>query len=348
MVINVGAVLLTTGSPGAARPPVVSISWARGSDGEVEIVVTDGSGEPVDLTGRTVAFGIRAADTSTSLLLGRAAVLTDAPAGVATVYLNAADTANLATGRYRYDVWLEDETGRHQIIKASPFVVIEAVLRVGDVPGAETPLAPMILGAVDTVNTTGRKLSAVDASRLDDGFLVYVIEKDAYYQVRIGLDLAVDHDTVETALGLADGQWKRFEVAATGGGGATILTRELVGDWTSGVGDPETVFPGSAKWVNLDRIDAAQLLATYSPTAKVSGGTGTLRVRLGGTRGLADGTVIATGTVTGTSYAGVEIDGAAFANPGGLTLVQVTFECTAGQTISVIDGAIEIRSSDAP
>lgn len=83
-----------------------------------------------------------------------------------------------------------------------------------DVSPPSPPPGPVpFSGVVDTVNTTGAKLSAVPAASFGWGVQVFVIEKKAFFHIEIGQGYPVDHSTVETALGLAGGQWVK---AATG------------------------------------------------------------------------------------------------------------------------------------
>lgn len=77
--------------------------------------------------------------------------------------------------------------------------------------------------------------------------------------------------------------------------------------------------------------------------AKVTGGTGTIRVRRGGTIGAADGTLELTGTVTETSYTLKEFT-ATVAKPSGTQLVKVTMEHpTGGQTFRARSIAVIIN-----
>lgn len=71
---------------------------------------------------------------------------------------------------------------------------------------------------------------------------------------------------------------------------------------------------------------------------KVTAGTGTYRVRRGGTKGDVDGTIVAEMTTTGTSYDLTTNLGSAFANPGGEDLLQVTFSDGTTNESAYIDG----------
>jgi hypothetical protein len=77
--------------------------------------------------------------------------------------------------------------------------------------------------------------------------------------------------------------------------------------------------------------------------ASVTGGTGTLRLRRGGTIGAADGTTELTGTVTETSPTLKEFT-ATVAHPSGTQLVKATLEHpTGGQTLTVRSLAVVIN-----
>lgn len=110
-----------------------------------------------------------------------------------------------------------------------------------------------------------------------------------------------------------------------GGGGSHTSNKVTWGDNDEYYvdGETETVV---AEWnVNFDDCGAASIQARLSAFVKVghlNGGIYNLRV--GGTRGAADGTIRATFTSTSESYEQKTNQGAAFANPGGQQIVKLT------------------------
>lgn len=314
MVFNVTGVLLGIAPSGASRPPVHTLSIPRGSHWQIELLVTDEEGTPINLTGRAVAIGVKAASGGASLV-ERAAVLTDPLNGICTVYGTPTDTESLSVTTYRWDGWVDDDDGRHQIVKASNFVVLEAILLPDEDPSPATPLAPMINGFVADLDA----LALVEASRLGPGFELWVVSEGAYYQVRVDEDF----DDAVPALNLDGGQW--IPVAA---GGTDSVVVEVPGEWTQlcETANAEEVIddPRRVDFDNELSASVQELVATLLAYAKVTTGTGRIRVRRAGTLGAADGTVIADGTLTGTSYAAIAPTAAAFARPSGIQVLQVT------------------------
>jgi hypothetical protein len=219
----------------------------------------------------------------------------------------------------------------------SSFVVLDAVTRVGDGGSAASPIPPVTNGAVDSLED----LALVEASRLTDGFLIFVRDEDAYYQIRIGEE---DPGGIN-ALNLADGQWL---VAAMGGGGAAVLRAEWDDELVSSGGGEEDVADTKPRYENFDRLSGASITCALMCTAKVTAGEGTVRVRVGGTLGGVDGTVAAAGTVTAEAYpdAGQTFTGESFARPSGRTLVQVTLEhADEGERVYVMGAAVEFSAA---
>ena len=96
------------------------------------------------------------------------------------------------------------------------------------------------------------------------------------------------------------------------------------------IGSSETVI-GNGWPVNFAGAPS-DLAAALTMAAMVSGGTGTVRVRIGGTENGLDGTVVATATVTATSFAAKMASGVA-GNPGGQAWVKVTAQGSSGSDI---------------
>lgn len=334
MVASIGAVLVTTPGPGV--PPVITVRIARGEDGAVQITVVDQAGAPVNLMGMSVAFEVKRYDTDTSPLFpARAATLTDPTHGVCVVYLTPSDTGGLSTGHYRYDVWLTDAGGlRHQIVKASTFVVLEAILSAGDSPSSATPVSPVTNGWVADVAA----LATVASSQLGPGFVLWVVDSGAgigsYWHTEVGKGYAIDSSHI-AALGLSGGQWVKGLGGSAGAGGVGLVTVHFAsnqnapggtGEWFSQntVGE-EDVVPDPI-YINFDDVTVDQVIARLIVPARVSSGTGTFAVRIGGTLGLPDGAILASGTTTSTSETPVNALASAIAKPSGLQLLQLTLK----------------------
>jgi hypothetical protein len=70
------------------------------------------------------------------------------------------------------------------------------------------------LGQVDTINTTGVKLSDINCRGFLEGTQVWVKEKAAFYVLEIGNAYVIDHDVYETARNLPGGQWAKIITGA--------------------------------------------------------------------------------------------------------------------------------------
>lgn len=203
--LNLTAIYDTSGDPSLV--PSHLVRWRRGEDGSIQVNVTDDAGAAVNITGASVVMTCRRLEADAAPLFARAAVLTQPLLGIAIVTLTAADTDGLSSGPYRFDVWLLDTNGRHQIIRPGGFIVMESDSRIADTPGYVPPVPAILGGSVDTI----AELGAVDASNLTDFFAMGVRGTDGgpsgYYHIRIGLGKAVDGVTCITALNLTNGQW---------------------------------------------------------------------------------------------------------------------------------------------
>ena len=115
------------------------------------------------------------------------------------------------------------------------------------------------------------------------------------------------------------------------GGGATV------------VGSAETLIPtqDGERNLNFASIDQANVVCYFA--AKVArlnaGTTSTFRVRVGGTIGGIDGTVVATITVTGAEAQAINV-GSSFTKPSGANgdLVKVTAQGDDAASVSTIEG----------
>lgn len=337
-------------------PPGPALYVPRGEDFTISVLVVGQDGTPVNLTGGAVSFGLRVSDSTASPILIRAASgLTSIGACLLTFV--AADTEGLAAGTNRWDLWwIESSGARHQVVLASNFVVLPVDTLSTEMPGSAQPIPPIITSSVDTVNTTGVTLASIDATRLTNGFPMFVrlagagaTYPGAFFHIEIngnaGGLYTVDHVDVETALNLTNGQWVRN----ASGGAASAIAIDVDNYWTTQQVQPVEEVIDVPKYVNFDDevgSAVANLICLLTAAAAVSGNTGTIRVRMGGTLGAADGTIIATGTFTNTSFAAVSITASSFAKPSGLQLIQVTVEnSTSGQTTSVKGIRISLRSA---
>ncbi len=330
----------------------VPLQWPRGEDGSIVVSVVDQAGDPVNLTGASLALGVRTFPFDADPIFVRAGSVTDAAGGVAAFTLVAADTADLAPGHYRYDVWLVLAGERHQIVPASDFQVLEADTLVSETAGAATAIPPA--GAVDTVDTTGATLAAVDSSNLTDGAIVWVrggAFGKSYWHIEIngnsGGQYPVDATHID-ALGLTDGQWVQ---TATGGtsAGASAVAIDFDNFWETTTTQPNEEIIGVSKYIDFDEefaLSVGSLIPRLTGTAFVTGGIGTVKVRVGGTFGALNGTVRASGTLTATSEAVFTCTGASFAKPSGLQLVQITIQNdTAGQRTALDSPRVSLRGS---
>jgi hypothetical protein len=72
-------------------------------------------------------------------------------------------------------------------------------------------IAALTIPALDSVNTTGSALSGLDSTSYTPGVRAFVRSVDAYFELREGSSLTVDHLTVETAVNFpSGGQWVRL------------------------------------------------------------------------------------------------------------------------------------------
>lgn len=130
--------------------------------------------------------------------------------------------------------------------------------------------------------------------------------------------------------------------------GPSWLDHDIRGgaEWETDGGTTEQVVD---EWVwNFDDATAslANVYARQSALAWVSGGTGTIRVRVGGTAGAADGTVLLTSDpVTGTSAAAISKT-ATVAKPVGTQIVKATLQNnTNGQRTRIRGATVTARGA---
>jgi hypothetical protein len=112
--------------------------------------------------------------------------------------------------------------------------------------------------------------------------------------------------------------------ASVGGGGGGGLVPNLDGFYASDVASEQFA---DGDQVDFSRITSNPVSLEYSFLGQVpSGGTGTVRFRVGGTAGALDGTVVATATVTTSgSYATIG-NTVTFTKPSGIQQIKVTIQ----------------------
>lgn len=136
----------------------------------------------------------------------------------------------------------------------------------------------------------------------------------------------------------------------SGGGASSGFAIDLDNYWITSTSQPsEETDAGMARRPNFDNElsgSVENLIAEITAYAAVTGGTGTVRVRVGGTRGVADGTLIASTTVADTSPAAIAVESSSFVRPSGRQLVKVTLENdTLGERTSIEEVRIAFRAA---
>lgn len=165
MIANIPGVL-ASGSPSLL--PVSTVNWTRGADGTIVARIVDGTGAAVNLSGRVLFLGVSASDAADVRLFVRQADNTDEAGGVCTFTIAAADTAALAGGRYRFDVWEQSTDGRVPVTRTADFILASAIVQAGDTPSSPGPIPPVAgwsvahvsdLAALPVLGTsTGRRI----------------------------------------------------------------------------------------------------------------------------------------------------------------------------------------------
>lgn len=107
------------------------IRMIRGTSRKFEISVTDAEGNPYTLSaGEKVIFGVKKQTTDDNLVICK--VVTECTGGVCVVELDPEDTANLAVGKYYYDVGLESKEDYYIIVELSVFNIAANITKWGD------------------------------------------------------------------------------------------------------------------------------------------------------------------------------------------------------------------------
>lgn len=118
--------------------PEFTLVFVKGESRTLDIIITDGDDKPIDITGATVIFTVKADfDDQFPLIRKTTAnvsegVITAPRAGKARIFVTPADTFNLDTDfDYMYDVWvILSTTARHAVIPPSVFRVTDSVARI--------------------------------------------------------------------------------------------------------------------------------------------------------------------------------------------------------------------------
>lgn len=117
--------------------PANAIQIVRGASRTLELTVTDDNNAPVDLTNGKLYLSVKVAPLDERALLQKTSadplqIDIFAPrSGKAKIYFQPADTANLDTHEYVFDVWAVLANGRrYPVIQPSVFAVQPGVTRI--------------------------------------------------------------------------------------------------------------------------------------------------------------------------------------------------------------------------
>ena len=114
--------------------PATTITIIRGTDNTIQVTLTQANGSPIDLTGATVFFTVKSADSinetdSTDAQAVIKKTYTNIPnptAGIVNIALSNSDT-DITSGNYLYDIKLKTSTGAMSAISAGAFDITDAV-----------------------------------------------------------------------------------------------------------------------------------------------------------------------------------------------------------------------------
>lgn len=111
---------------------VQRIQMVRGTTKRLEITVTDADYTPFKLAaGDVILFGVKEKPSDEEYVFLKK-VYNGSQDGVYAVKVNPEDTANIAPGRYCYDVGAQVGAAYYNVIKPSPFDVLANVTKWGD------------------------------------------------------------------------------------------------------------------------------------------------------------------------------------------------------------------------
>lgn len=83
-------------------------------------------GNPLDITGATVTFGVKKNPSDTSFIIQETAVLTDPSNGVAVITIASA-TTDISAKKYYYDIKLLEASGRVTLPPSQLFIIEQGV-----------------------------------------------------------------------------------------------------------------------------------------------------------------------------------------------------------------------------
>ena len=82
----------------------------QGSDYSTSITLTDVNGDPYDLTNYTAKSQVKKSYYSSNTKANFVITISDPTSGVVSISLDSANTANIAAGRYVYDVLIKNSS----------------------------------------------------------------------------------------------------------------------------------------------------------------------------------------------------------------------------------------------
>lgn len=126
---------------------------------------------------------------------------------------------------------------------------------------------------------------------------------------------------------------------STGGSGVQTVQPDLDGLYSSDVAAETLLKQVLADFAGISGATSSVAFSSY--VRALGGATGTFRLRVGGTDGVADGTLVATLTVTSTSYQMVTTTGSV-ARPAGLAIVKLTSETSVTGLDAQIKSAVAL------
>ena len=111
------------------------LSIFQNADKDFALDCDNADGTPIDLTGGRLTFTVRrqTGDAATSIVKdsdtpGEIDFNVDPTTGLATLRLNPADTASLAIGKYRYDLWFVSAAGeQYPLIEDTLFSILKPI-----------------------------------------------------------------------------------------------------------------------------------------------------------------------------------------------------------------------------
>lgn len=105
-----------------------TITIKRNNDRNLQVSVVK-DGVAVDITDWVIRFAVKVNqnDSDADAIINEVATITDAVGGEATIAIAAADTANVATGPYFYDILAVDDQGKRQSSQTGTFNLLQEI-----------------------------------------------------------------------------------------------------------------------------------------------------------------------------------------------------------------------------